>query len=82
MEVRNTPPPGPAPVPGAGEDGSESGSGGQGLIGLAERARLAGGELTAGPADGGFRVRAWLPWPAAGTATGTAAGTVAVAGQG
>ncbi|MFW5420716.1 hypothetical protein J0910_29290 [Nocardiopsis sp. CNT-189] len=37
---------------------------GQGLIGLAERAALVGGRLEHGPApDGGFRVRAWLPWP-------------------
>ncbi|MFM9614429.1 sensor histidine kinase [Streptomyces niveiscabiei] len=36
---------------------------GQGLIGLTERAALAGGTLTHGPlADGGFEVRAWLPW--------------------
>jgi signal transduction histidine kinase len=36
---------------------------GQGLIGLTERATLAGGRLEHGPeADGGFRVRAWLPW--------------------
>ncbi|GAB2871535.1 sensor histidine kinase [Streptomyces mayteni] len=39
--------------------------GGQGLVGLAERARLAGGELRAGPAADGFLVRAWLPWPPA-----------------
>ncbi|MFD7094990.1 sensor histidine kinase [Streptomyces xanthophaeus] len=56
VEVTNTRPPGPGPAGGAGEGG------GQGLIGLAERARLAGGELTSGPADGGFRVHAWLPW--------------------
>ncbi|MFA7766633.1 sensor histidine kinase [Streptomyces sp. NRRL S-448] len=60
VEVRNTRPPGPdparGPVPGPAEGG------GQGLIGLAERARLAGGELTALPAGGGFEVRAWLPW--------------------
>ncbi|QNP69371.1 sensor histidine kinase [Streptomyces roseirectus] len=38
---------------------------GQGLIGLTERAALAGGTLAHGPlADGGFEVRAWLPWPA------------------
>ncbi|ETK36267.1 sensor histidine kinase [Microbispora sp. ATCC PTA-5024] len=38
---------------------------GTGLIGLAERASLAGGRLDHGPADGGgFRLRAWLPWPA------------------
>lgn len=37
---------------------------GQGLIGLTERATLAGGRLEHGAADhGGFRVRAWLPWP-------------------
>ncbi|WP_333772555.1 sensor histidine kinase [Streptomyces sp. IBSBF 3136] len=42
-----------APVPGSG----------QGLIGLAERATLAGGRLAHGPtADGGFEVRGWLPW--------------------
>ncbi|WP_239103255.1 sensor histidine kinase [Microbispora corallina] len=38
---------------------------GTGLIGLAERASLTGGRLDHGPADGGgFRLRAWLPWPA------------------
>ena len=36
---------------------------GLGLTGLRERARLAGGELTAGPAGPGrFVVDAWLPW--------------------
>ncbi|WP_433370596.1 sensor histidine kinase [Streptosporangium sp. CA-115845] len=35
---------------------------GYGLIGMAERARLCGGDLEAGPRPGGgFRVRAWLP---------------------
>ncbi|MFD5616859.1 sensor histidine kinase [Streptomyces yangpuensis] len=68
VEVRNARPPGPdaAPAdggPGTGAGGTGAGpGGGQGLIGLAERARLAGGELTALPADGGFRVQAWLPW--------------------
>ncbi|MDX3373350.1 histidine kinase [Streptomyces sp. ME02-6991-2A] len=39
---------------------------GQGLIGLTERATLAGGRLEHGPTpDGGFVVRARLPWPAA-----------------
>ncbi|MFF6906453.1 sensor histidine kinase [Streptomyces sp. NPDC012389] len=39
---------------------------GQGLIGLTERATLAGGGLEYGPTeDGGFTVRAQLPWPAA-----------------
>ncbi len=38
---------------------------GQGLIGLAERAALAGGRLEHGPTDeGGWRLSAWLPWPA------------------
>ncbi|MEU5421422.1 sensor histidine kinase [Streptomyces sp. NPDC001407] len=35
--------------------------GGTGLLGLRERAALAGGTLSAGPYDGGFRVRARLP---------------------
>jgi signal transduction histidine kinase len=54
VTVRNAPPDGAVPpVPGSG----------QGLIGLAERAALAGGTLTHGrTADGGFEVRAWLPW--------------------
>ncbi|MGW2475994.1 sensor histidine kinase [Streptomyces sp. NPDC001665] len=54
VEVRNPPPTEPfTPVPGSG----------QGLIGLTERATLAGGRLDHGPApDGGFAVRAWLPW--------------------
>jgi signal transduction histidine kinase len=43
----------PAPAPG------------QGLTGLAERVGLAGGRLEHGPTDaGGWRVTAWLPWPA------------------
>jgi signal transduction histidine kinase len=63
VEVHNSLSPGPTPDAVLGE-GS-----GQGLIGLAERTRLAGGELTAGPADGGFKVCAWLPWPAADTAS-------------
>ncbi|WP_330460616.1 histidine kinase [Streptomyces sp. NBC_00820] len=43
------------PVPGSG----------QGLIGLTERATLAGGRLVHGPTtDGGFEVRGWLPWGA------------------
>jgi signal transduction histidine kinase len=63
VEVHNALPAGPTPDAGLGE-GS-----GQGLIGLAERARLAGGELSAGPADGGFQVCVWLPWPAADTAS-------------
>ncbi|WP_428951449.1 histidine kinase [Streptomyces sp. cg35] len=54
VTVSNPPPPGDVPhVPGSG----------QGLIGLTERATLAGGRLDHGPGpDGGFVVRAWLPW--------------------
>ncbi|MEV6547090.1 histidine kinase [Streptomyces sp. NPDC051597] len=55
IEVRNPAPVGDVPeVPGSG----------QGLIGLTERATLAGGRLEHGPVPGGgFEVRAWLPWP-------------------
>ena len=36
---------------------------GSGLVGLAERIRLLGGTFASGPSpDGGFRIRAWLPW--------------------
>ncbi|MFI1443965.1 sensor histidine kinase [Streptomyces fructofermentans] len=54
VTVGNPAPPGDVPhVPGSG----------QGLIGLTERAMLAGGRLDHGPdGNGGFRVRAWLPW--------------------
>ena len=38
---------------------------GHGLVNMRERARLEGGELEAGPFDGGFRVRAVLPAEAA-----------------
>jgi signal transduction histidine kinase len=57
VTVRNPAPEGVVPpVPGSG----------QGLIGLTERATLAGGRLEHGArGDGGFEVRAWLPWPAA-----------------
>ncbi|HEY9372062.1 sensor histidine kinase [Streptomyces sp.] len=56
VDVANPAPDGPVPpVPGSG----------QGLIGLTERATLAGGRMTHGPApDGGFALHAWLPWPA------------------
>ncbi|MFD5594784.1 sensor histidine kinase [Streptomyces griseorubiginosus] len=55
VSVCNPAPEGEVPhVPGSG----------QGLIGLTERATLAGGRLEHGTeADGTFRVRAWLPWP-------------------
>ncbi|MFF0741792.1 sensor histidine kinase [Streptomyces sp. NPDC004111] len=54
VEISNPAPVGPVPrVPGSG----------QGLIGLTERATLAGGRLTHGPRpDGGFAITAWLPW--------------------
>ncbi|MEV5844108.1 histidine kinase [Streptomyces sp. NPDC051985] len=57
ITVRNPAPETEAPhVPGSG----------QGLIGLTERATLAGGRLDhRATADGGFEVRARLPWPAA-----------------
>ncbi|MET8927318.1 histidine kinase [Streptomyces sp. NPDC004623] len=56
IEVDNPAPDEPFdPVPGSG----------QGLIGLTERANLAGGSLDHGSRpDGGFTVRARLPWPA------------------
>lgn len=38
--------------------------GGVGLVGLAERAAIAGGRLESGAtSDGAFRLGAWLPWP-------------------
>lgn len=55
VDVRNPAPGGPVTgVPGSG----------QGLIGLNERATLAGGRLEHGKTeDGGFALRSWLPWP-------------------
>jgi signal transduction histidine kinase len=41
---------------------------GRGLVNMRERARLEGGELEAGPVEGGFRVRAVLPASAGVTA--------------
>jgi signal transduction histidine kinase len=47
---------------GPGVNGSGAGDGGHGLIGMRERVRLLGGELSTGPAaGGGFEVRAVLP---------------------
>jgi signal transduction histidine kinase len=34
-----------------------------GLVGVAERVALVGGRVEHGPAAGGFRLEAWLPWP-------------------
>jgi len=57
IEVRN-----PAPVLAAGGPGIPGS--GAGLVGLAERVTLAGGQLEHGLGeDGQFRLRAWLPWP-------------------
>ncbi|MFI9203609.1 sensor histidine kinase [Streptomyces sp. NPDC053048] len=39
---------------------------GQGLIGLGERAALAGGRLEHGRVGADFRLAAWLPWPPTG----------------
>jgi signal transduction histidine kinase len=36
-------------------------SGGHGLTGMRERAQQLGGRLDAGPTEGGFRVRLWVP---------------------
>ncbi|MEV4422586.1 histidine kinase [Patulibacter sp. NPDC049589] len=62
VEIRN-----PAPV-GRADGAARAGDGipgsGTGIVGLGERTALAGGRLEHGPtADGGFRLRAWLPWP-------------------
>jgi signal transduction histidine kinase len=37
---------------------------GHGIVGMRERAAAVGGRLEAGPVEGGFRVRAWIPLPA------------------
>ena len=38
-----------------------SANGGSGLVGMRERAQALGGEFTAGPSEGGWRVRTVLP---------------------
>ena len=58
VEIRN-----PWPPPGAGVAIPGAGTG---LIGLAERAALAGGRLAHGRNDREFTLTAWLPWPVAG----------------
>ncbi|AUH39761.1 sensor histidine kinase [Streptomyces sp. CMB-StM0423] len=52
---------GSAVRPGAGATGPIPGAG-QGLVGLAERAALAGGRLVHTADGDGFHLRAWLPW--------------------
>jgi signal transduction histidine kinase len=57
VEIRN-------PLPVSAAPGAIPGTG-TGLIGLAERATLAGGRLAHGRTpEGDFVVTAWLPWPA------------------
>ncbi|UCM91094.1 sensor histidine kinase [Streptomyces marincola] len=53
------------PVRGGGASDAIPGAG-QGLIGLAERASLAGGRLEHHRSADRFTLTAWLPWPAAG----------------
>jgi signal transduction histidine kinase len=38
---------------------------GTGLVGLHERMAVCGGRISSGPDGGRYRLRAWLPWPAA-----------------
>ena len=53
------------PVGAAVRNGAEVPGAGAGLVGLAERASLAGGRLSYGRTpDHGFQVDAWLPWTA------------------
>ncbi|MFC5721794.1 sensor histidine kinase [Streptomyces gamaensis] len=59
VEVRNT-----VPGPAVSGPGTRIPGAGQGLAGLAERARLAGGRLEYGRFGADFRIKAWLPWPA------------------
>ncbi|MFD0277433.1 sensor histidine kinase [Kitasatospora sp. NPDC127111] len=72
VEVANPRAPEPAGVPAGG--GTVVVSGGQGLTGLRERARLVGGMVHAGPTpEAGFRLAAVLPYEGAGAAADGAA---------
>jgi glucose-6-phosphate-specific signal transduction histidine kinase len=53
----------PARIPADRSNGSDGG--GYGLVGMAERARLLGGDLEAAPTPTGFRVALRLPLQAA-----------------
>ncbi|MBN1170772.1 MAG: sensor histidine kinase [Micromonosporaceae bacterium] len=67
VEVVNRTPIGDTPYPqAAGTQAAPAVPGtGTGLIGLAERVQLCGGRIDHGrTSSGGFRVFAWLPWPA------------------
>ncbi|MFJ1869494.1 sensor histidine kinase [Streptomyces sp. NPDC088097] len=59
----NPQPPPPSESGSAAPPGAIPGSG-RGLIGLAERAALAGGELRHGRTGADFLLQAWIPWPA------------------
>jgi signal transduction histidine kinase len=58
----------------AAEPPPERGQGGRGLLALAERVRLVGGRLTAGPHGDGFRVSARLPRRAGASLAGAPGG--------
>ena len=47
-----------------GRGGAPPPGGGLGLVGLGERAKLAGGSLTTQRDDGSFELTGWLPWTA------------------
>ncbi|WP_405594849.1 sensor histidine kinase [Streptomyces sp. NBC_01092] len=70
VEVAN----GPVPVTLPGGGRRPMVSGGQGLTGLDERARLVGGLVHAGPAGGGFRVAGVLPYGPQGLDTADSGG--------
>ncbi|WP_129338254.1 sensor histidine kinase [Cellulomonas endophytica] len=62
VTVRNGPPPAGRGAAAGAAGAAEGARGGFGLVGMAERAQLVGGELAYGPApDGGWRVRLGLP---------------------
>ncbi|WP_370327511.1 sensor histidine kinase [Euzebya sp.] len=54
----------PVRVDPTGRGGAAVPGSGTGLVGMAERVALAGGDLEVGPVEGSFRVRARLPWSA------------------